>query len=301
VNDLIGSDGPKPVRPETVQRWLASGRTNATDLLALHRAGAGSEFLDAALQNFPNDPRALLASIIGERPADLVRERLERLRAADPQNPLAHYLSAWNALRTGDREQALNHLVRADQHTLYNDYTLEIARSTEELRRMDGDSEAAALANSAWSTQLPHLSHLKRLSTDLAALQQEFIAAGDLAGAESLARSGVRLANHLKDGSGSMTLIGELVGIAIGSALTRNLPPSTSYPFLEGTPADFQANLKARREDLRTLSGPEPDSWIRNASEQDVLNYFNAVRTYGESTALRWLREEEKAAAPTPP
>ena len=50
---LLSDDGEALRLPrEVIDRWLASGRTNAEDLLAARQAGGGSEFLRMALTNF---------------------------------------------------------------------------------------------------------------------------------------------------------------------------------------------------------------------------------------------------------
>ena len=144
---------------------------------------------------------------------------------------------------------------------------------------------------------LPHLSHLKRLSNDLADLQKEFVAAGDTAGAEYVARMGLRLGEQLTRGPGSMTLIGELVGIAVEANLVRNLPQDTPYDFLGGDAAKFQADLKQRRADIRPLGG-QFDAWLRQASEADVLDYFDLWAKHGERTALLWVKEQAEDPAP---
>ena len=297
LDQLLGTNGPAPVSREAVDRWLASGRTNAADLLALRQAGAGKEFLELALRQFPDDPRVLLASTGMRDSPEVVRERMDRFRTAAPANSLADYLSAWNELAAGNREKALEHLAAAGTKPGVDDYVAEAARTTEELYRSEGRSEAEARALGSSSALLPHLSHLKHLSNDLAALQKEFVAAGDLSGAEHVARMGLRLGDQLTQGPGSMTLIGELVGIAVEASLVRNLPQDTPYEFLGGDAATYQADLKQRRADIRSVSG-HFDTWIRQASEADVISYFDVWARHGERTALQWVRDQAETEAP---
>jgi hypothetical protein len=297
LEQLVGTNGPTPVSQEVIDRWLASGQTNAAALLALRQAGAGKEFLELALRQFPDDPRVLLASTSLRDSPEVVRERMDRFRAADPHNALADYLSAWNELAAGDREKALEHLAAAGAKPGFEDYVGEAARTTEELYQSDGRSDAEARALGSSSALLPHLSHLKRLSNDLADLQKEFVAAGDTAGAEYVARMGLRLGEQLTRGPGSMTLVGELVGIAVEANLVRNLPQDTPYDFLGGDAAKYQADLKQRRADIRPLGG-QFDAWLSQASEADVLAYFDLWAKHGERTALEWVREQAEVPAP---
>jgi hypothetical protein len=84
----------------------------------------------------------LLASTSLSDSPEVVRERMDRFRAADPHNALADYLSAWNELAAGDREKALEHLAAAGAKPGFEDYVGEAARTTEELYRSDGRSDA---------------------------------------------------------------------------------------------------------------------------------------------------------------
>ncbi|MGE3313315.1 MAG: hypothetical protein AB7O66_25390 [Limisphaerales bacterium] len=299
VAALLGTNGPPPVSRETVDRWLSSGRTNASDLLALRQAGAGSEFLELALRQFPDDPRVLLAATSLNDSPEVVRERMDRFRAADPANALADYLSAWNELASGNREKALEHLTAANTKPGFQDYVGESARTAEELYRSEGRSEAEARALGSSTALLPHLAHLKRLSNDLADLQKELVAAGDPSGAAHVAHLGLGLSEQLTQGPGSLTLVGELVGIAVGANLVRNLPQDTAYEFLGGDAATYSANLKQRRADIRTVSGSF-DAWIRQASEADVIGYFDVLAQYGERVALEWVRDQSQSEPKVP-
>ncbi|MBL9129171.1 MAG: hypothetical protein JNL97_16095 [Verrucomicrobiales bacterium] len=295
---LLDNDGgAKPVSRETADRWRQAGHTNAADLLALRQAGAGSEYLEAALRQFPDDPRVLLASTSLRETSEVVRERMDRFREADPKNALADYLSAWNELAAGNREKALEHLTAAAAKPSFEDYTADAARAAEELYRFEGRSEAEARAVGSSGVLLPHLAHLKSLSGGLADLQKELVGAGDLAGAEHVAKMGLRLGKQLTQGPGSSTIVGELVGIAVEANLVRSLPQDTPYEFLGGDAATYQQNLKQRRADIRSVSG-QFESWIRQASEADVVAYFDVWAKHGERTALEWVRDQAEPKAP---
>ena len=131
----------------------------------------------------------------------------------------------------------------------------------------------------------------------MATLQSEYLAAGDTAAAEHMTRMGIRLGEQLSEGPGSMTLIGELVGLAIEKVTLKNLRPEDSYDFLNGTAQDYLARIEERR----STSGPDVaqfDSWIRRAPEADILGYFEQLHAHGERTALNWMRQ--RIAEPTP-
>jgi hypothetical protein len=131
----------------------------------------------------------------------------------------------------------------------------------------------------------------------MATLQSEYLAAGDTAAAEHMTRMGIRLGEQLSEGPGSMTLIGELVGLAIEKVTLKNLRPEDSYDFLNGTAQDYLARIEERR----STSGPDVaqfESWIRRAPEADILGYFEQLHAHGERAALKWM--SQRIAEPTP-
>jgi hypothetical protein len=98
---LLGENGEgSELPPEVFEQWLASGRTNAADLLAARQAGGGVDYLRRALTNFPNDPRVLFAASALDDGPEARRERLDRFKAAAPDNALADYLSARDHFQT---------------------------------------------------------------------------------------------------------------------------------------------------------------------------------------------------------
>lgn len=297
LEQMMSHEGPDPISKESLDRWFASGRTNAADLLAARQAGGGIEFLELALKQFPDDPRVLMAATLLNKDPTVYRERLERFKSADPNNALADYLSAGNEFRAGNRQKALENLISATGKSGFNDYVLEAARTAEELYLHDGRSPAEAKALGSSTIQLPHLSQLKKLSQEMATLQSEFLAAGDTAAAEQITHMGIRLGEQFSEGPGSMTLIGELVGLAIEKVILKNLRPEDSYDFLNGTAQDYLTRIEERRSSSRPDSA-QFESWIRHAPEADILGYFDRLHAHGERAALNWMRQ--RMAEPTP-
>ena len=292
LDQLLGGGDLEPPSPEILQRWFDSGRTNAADLLAVRQAGGGSAFLERALKEFPNDPRVLLAATVLKDEPAAQRERLERLKAADPENALADYLAARNEFKAGNTDQAIANLLTASTKKEFKDYARESALVTEELFLHAGRSPAEAKGLGAATTLLPHLSQLKELSQSIADAQNRYLAAGDTASAQQLARLGVQLAEHLSDGDGSMTLIGERVGLAIGKIAVKSLPPDSTLEFLGSTPAEYSAHLEERR--LTSLNDfQQADSQLRAASDADRLGYFERLLSQGEHEAILWLKQRQ--------
>lgn len=292
---LLDRAGEQPKLPrEVIDRWLASGRTNAEDLLAVRQAGGGLEFLRMALTNFPNDPRVLFAaSALGDASEER-RARLDRFKAAAPDNALADYLSARDHLKGGRTEEGLADLVAASGKKGFQDYTLDAIQNAEELYLQAGKSPAEAKVLGAATGLLPHLAQLKGLAQEMAGLQQQYLSAGDKASAERLARMGLQLAQHLMDGEGSRSLISQLVGNAVERISLKPLDAERNYDFLQGTAQDRIAQLDARRSGVRNDT-KLLDAWMRNANDADIISYFDRYKIYGELGALAWLRQRQGA------
>jgi hypothetical protein len=249
---LSGEDGSYEVPPEVIQRWLESGHTNAAELLAARQAGGGVEYLRKALAEFPNDPRVLQAAAGSEKDPAARRELLDRLKAADPGNALADYLSARSHFKAGQPEEALADMAAAGAKTRFDDYVVDAMQNAEDLYLYAGRSPAEATALGVSTVMLPHLAQLKGLAQDLAALGKEYVAAGDTASAQRLAQMGMQLGQELLEGDGSRCLINQLVGMAVENISLTPLDPgqaatSCPSPWANNWPRSKRAGAKSRR------------------------------------------------------
>lgn len=294
IHQFLSNGDPTPVPREVFERWMASGRTNAEDFLAARQAGGGREFLLKALERFPNDPRVLLAAVGLDDGPDAQRERLDRFKNAAPDNALADYLSARDHFQAGRSEQAVADLIAASGKGQFADYLVDAIQNTEELLLQAGKSPTEAKALAASSALLPQMAQLKGLAQNIAATERQYIAAGDHAAAENLARLGMQLSEHLTAGEGSRTVIGQLVGMAIERLVISPLDAQRPYDFLNGSIPDHLEQLNARRaavkEDAKLM-----EQWMQSATESEVMSYFDRFKIYGEREALRWLRRRMPA------
>lgn len=281
-------DHPTPITKEEIEQWLESHGTNAASLLALRQAGAGTNHLQEALARFPDDPRVLFQALALNDSPDARRERLERFKAAAPDNALPEFLSAREHLKGGQPEEALKDLAAALQKPQFQDYTAEAVEATEQLYLSVGRSEAEAKALATSSALLPQLAQLKGLAQDMATMQQQYLAAGDVESATALARYGMVLGQHLTSGEGSRAIISQLVGISVEQILLRQLPQDQHYDFLEGTAAERLASATARKAEFRE-GAQQFEPFVRAASEEDIVRYFDRVKTEGEHTANQWM------------
>src|SRR6266446_9225811 len=92
---------------------------------------------------------------------------------------------------------------------------MEFKLDEEELNLAAGRSSLQArLSSSAWAEDLvPQLASLKALAQDVAALQKQYLGAGDSSSAENLAQAGLILASGLRSGDADKFVIKQLSAV----------------------------------------------------------------------------------------
>ncbi len=282
-----GAEVPR-ISEEVVQRWIAAGRTNAADLLAIRQVNGDRKFLLQALSNFPGDPRVLVAATVLKDDPEGARARLDQLKRSAPNNPLADYLSAQNHLKNGRPEAAFADLAAAAGKTAFDDYSLDANLGAEELYLAAGFSPGEAKAFGTANTLYPHLAPLKDMARQLAEMEGQYVAAGDVESAARLAQYGVQLARQLTESGGGKPLIADLTALSIVGLALKPLPADQRFDFLESTPAEILAQQRQTRAALTENSNRFSD-WMRIAKESEVVAFFDRWKLYGEAEALRWM------------
>lgn len=274
---------------EAVGRWIERNGTNAESLLAAAQTEGGQEHLLKALELYPHDPRVLCASIRLNDSPEAKRERLERFKAADPENALPYYLSAREHLKRSEPEKAIGDLLAASQQGRFDDYTLQAMQSAEELYLSAGVSPGEAKAVGGASVLLPHLAQLKDLTVGLMDLRQQYVAAGDGQSADNLTRFSLQLAEHLTSGEGSRFVINQLVGAAIQQIALNKLDANQSYDFLPGGVGPSKDQIAVFRDSIKQ-DNKIVEQWLTTANEQQVMSYFDRIKLYGERSAFEWVK-----------
>ena len=201
--------------------------------------------------------------------------------------------------KNGQSEPAVSELLAAAAKPAFNDYAMEFKLDQEELNLAAGRSSLQArLSSSAWAEDLmPQLASLKALSQDVAALQKQYLAAGDSASVENLTQAALMLANGLRSGDGDKFVIKQLVGNAIEAILLGQLDPNENYDFIDGkSPNDRLAEIRAQRMSLDQGRHAIQNA-LPNMTEAELLSYTERQRLYGEWEAMRWLQESQNATA----
>jgi hypothetical protein len=118
------------------RKWLDSRGRDAAGLIAMWDLTGDRTFLDEAAEKFPNDPRVCTAMIY--QTADVVHKAIpwiDRLLAAEPNNPEGAFLKARTLMATHDRAGALE--------TLRQAAAMSVPRETYVLARIMAAGEAA--------------------------------------------------------------------------------------------------------------------------------------------------------------
>jgi len=282
--------------PEQLADYFRRKGTNAQTLLVAAQVGTNRmEYLKLAGTLFPNDPHVQFAVLGFNAFPQERREWLDRFKQSAPDNSLPAYLSAREYLAAGDRAGAMQELAAAASRPHFNDYTVDAWQATEEALLGADKSVVDAKGGAAIAVLLPHLPMLRTLSGDLETMQKEYVAAGDSASAEALARIGYSMGSQVLDGEGSHFVINQLVGVAIEKRLLGQLPPDAQPDFLGKSVQDRLTELDAFRQSVKTLNS----QWVElleRADDAEIIAYFDRMKMQGEYATLQWLHQQRAAA-----
>ena len=278
--------------PEAIESFLRQNRTNAESLLAAYQVTQDPRYLKLAAEQHPNEPLVAFQVVAHNVFPEQQREWLDHLKALDPDNALANYLSARHYLQAAQPQQAIQELQTAASRPGIHDYLRERMQGLEELYLGAGTPPAEAKALGMTGLALPMLPQLNELARETLSLQQQYAAAGDTASAEALAQYQVLLARHLSQGQGATCLVNQRVGMAMERGALALLDPAQAYDFLGQSPSERLAVLKSQtvlmEETIRWFG-----QWLPQASDTELIAYIDRVKLYGEPAAIQWLRGQQ--------
>jgi RNA polymerase sigma factor (sigma-70 family) len=278
---------------EEADQFLALNKTNAQSLLAAFRVTHDIEYLRQAATNYPNDPSVLFRAVAHDAFPENRRSWLDQLKQADPENALAHYLSANQHWKDNDLRSAFQDLAQAAQKTGFQDYVTDHMQSLEEIYLSAGRTPAEAKALATHAVEMPHISQLSEMSKGMADLLKQYLNNGDSASVENLARMGLSIAGHLNGVQDGGNLLGQIVGVKVEQRILGQLDPNQRYAFLAGTVPERLGALDIREQSIRQDS-QFVGQWIPRASAQEQMSYFDRLKLYGESAAIDWLRNRSQ-------
>lgn len=295
---LLKNEGepPKPSR-EQVESYLARNGRSADSLLTAFRLTGDRSFLEEAAARYPREPRVSLAGWVAARtkPDASPEERrrwLEAFQRAAPDNALANYLRAQDYFKSGQTDRAVEELIAATGKAKFQDYSAEGFQSQEEAYLAAGSPAAEAKAAAAYEVSLPHLSELRRLADSLRDLAAVYRQAGDESSAQAALQMGLGLGQRLEDSAGGSLLTHNLVGLAIERGLLGTLDANLPY----GNPGQtVQNQLEAVNQRLAATKGlwKETEPFLQTMSDQDLISYFDRMKSFGELEALRWVQARQ--------
>ncbi|MEK0450964.1 MAG: hypothetical protein RL088_3232 [Verrucomicrobiota bacterium] len=290
--------------PEQITGFLAKHGETAVNLVAVFEKTQERRFLDRALELFPNSPVVLMAAI-NAVPAKTVLpgeksepnpERLaliERLKAADPNNPLAWIFSAAELFKSGPNAGAIGEIRAALERPGFYIYSSERVNAATRLLEEQGIHPTGAGLVAAMGLTLPHMAAANGSSRMLMEAHKNATEAGDAAAADEALRLTYGLGRMFATPEASRLLIGELVGYAMESRALKALPENTRPEWLKVDPALRLAEIEKHKEVVKE-STSDVTGLLESRNEADMAEYVRRLRTEGESAANRWLKTLQK-------
>ncbi len=284
---------------EQVEPYLQDNRRSAESLLVAFRITADPTLLQEVLERYPHDPRAnLVASLAALQNTEWSpherRQRLEAFKQSAPDNALANYLSAQDYFKAGQTDQAVQELVAASGQTRFQDYSLEFVQSVEEAYRAADCSEAQAKAAAGLEWPQAQALQLRSLCHNLADLAGAYRQAGDEASAQATLRIGVILGRQIAEQPPQQYLANDLFGLSIEIAMLAGMDaarpgfdPAGPYDNAGHTVQERLDELQQRAATQSQLQRQARDL-LQSFSEQEVISFFDRMKTLGEVEALQW-------------
>ena len=290
---LSKEDGELPkLTRDQIEFYLAQNRRSAESLIAAYWRTGDRSLLQEAVAKQPHEPRVSFAGWIAaqmkdDAPPEERRQWLDALKQSAPDNALANYLSAQDYFKSGQTDRAVEELIAAAGKSKFQDYSADYAQTVEEAYLAAGSSEAEANAIAAYDVLLPHLAEMRRLSESLPNLAALYRQAGDEPSAQAILQMGLDLGQRLEESSGGSLTTRDMVGLAIQRNLLKGLEPGAPYG---NTGQTVQNQLDALTQRVESIKGlwKAAQPVLENVPDQELIRYFDRMKTFGETEALRW-------------
>jgi hypothetical protein len=179
-------------------------------------------------------------------------------------------------------------LIAAASKAKFQDYSADCAQNLEEAYLSAGYSETEAKAAAAYSVWLPNLCDLKELGHSVGELAKLYRQAGDEASAQAALQMGVNLGQRLTEPAGQRLLTYDMSGLAMERRILETLDPASPYDAAGHSVNDRLDELRQQVEANKAL-WKQADPVLQNMSDQELIRYFDRMKTFGELEALRWV------------
>ncbi len=272
-----------------VEAYLKANGRNASSLLAAYRTSGDPALLKEAMEKYPSDPQVAFEAVLDkDLSPEEQRQWLNTFEKSAPDNALANYLSAFNYFKAGQTDQAVQELTAASGKSL-TDYTLDRMQADEEAYLSAGYSAAEAIRMSDSWLVLPQLGEVKQTARDMIALANAYSQSGDQNSAQASLQMAMNMGQALRGASSSSAaLISQLTGMAIETLALNTMNPNSPYGG-NGQTVQDQLNQLVRNRTAISELVQRATPLLPTMSDQDVLNYENRRRAFGEVAALQWV------------
>ena len=296
---LLNNDGKPPdLSHAQVESYVADNRRSAGSLLTAFRLSHDRAWLKEAAEKYPNDPRVHYAGWFSayrdeNSSPEERRQWLGAFKQSAPDNALANYLAAQDCFKVGQADRAVEELIAASGKAKFQSYAAEAVQSLEEAYLSAGyptvESKAAAVYSDASFQAAPPYSELRRLAESLAELSKGYRLAGDEASSQAVLQMGLQLGQRVEQSAGGSSFVTQNgTGVGIQRILLNSM--DVNAPFGEaGQTVQDQLNALTQRGKSWSGLWKQAEPTLRAMSDQDLITYFDRMKTFGEVAALRWL------------
>lgn len=263
------------------ERFIAKHGDTPVNLIVIFDQSGDRKWLERALAAHPDSPIVLMAALT-ESPNATPEQRaawLEKLKAAEPNNPVPWILSAQELFKAGRSAEAMKEAAAALERPAFYTYSQERIAAARALHESVGAHPLEAELLATFSLKMSLLQPAMATGKGLDVLRLDAAL-----GAEA-ARIQYGLGRMFQTPEAARTLIAQLVGISLETKGLSTLP------------ADAQERRKAEIAAFKT-SMPEltkaSEDLVTSQNEPRLIEYLRRLRTDGELSALRWLKEQQK-------
>jgi len=275
---------------DQAEAYVQQHRRRPEALLAACQASANRAFLREAIAKYPRDKRVVMAAAFQSGSTEANggaaerRQWLDAFKNAAPDNALAYYLSARDYFKTGQPAPAEKD-VQAGANKPMRDYAVELIDNAADAYVSASYSEAEATALAMASFAMPHLAQLKDLGSELLKRAHHYRESGDAASSGRMLQAVIRIGSQL-DSTNSLTLLQNLVGIAVQQNALKELNSTAPFGNSGRTVQGEIDRLVERRSDLRAVA-KDFNQLFEQMTDKEIGHYFNEQKRLGEEAADR--------------